>query len=396
MNCRMEDVFAERAKKIKLTATREIMKNTEAKDIISFAGGLPASEVFPIDELASAADKVLRVDGTSALQYTISEGIFPLREYVAEMVKEKYGIPAKPENILITNGSQQALMLLGMMFFDQGDKVVMEDPTYLAAIQAFEICNPQFIAVTLEDDGIDLEKLGHVLKNNKVKALYAVTSFHNPTGVYYSLEKREGLARLLEKYNVLLIEDNPYNEIRFAGDERPPVCQLYQGRKIMLGTFSKILSPGLRMGWVCSDEEIINKLNAFKGSADLCSNNLSQRIICQFLKDNDISKHIEKIRQVYRSRCFCMVDAIDDFFKCEKHYVRPDGGMFIWLTLPGNISTTEVFHEALRKGVAFVPGEAFYCTEKKYNSMRLNFTHASEEKIRHGIELLAEVFECYQ
>ena len=275
---------------------REILKVTEDSNIISFAGGLPNPAFFPVKEIAEAAAKIFEMDGRNVLQYSTTEGYLPLRKYIAERYLKRNGLKIHPDQILITNGSQQGLDLIGKAFLNKGDGVVIESPGYLGAIQAFSIYEPTFKSVSLLDDGIDIDMLKKTVRDEQIKLVYTVPTFQNPSGITYSRQKRKDVANILEKHDVIFIEDNPYYELRFAGEDLPLIRNFREENSILLGSFSKIVSPGLRLGWICTTNEIMEKIIIAKQASDLHSNYLAQRIVYQYLIDNDIDKHIIKIR----------------------------------------------------------------------------------------------------
>lgn len=379
--------FADRMSKTPRSFVREILKVTENPEIISFAGGLPNPESFPVETISKAVNKVLSENGKEALQYSTTEGYRPLREYIAQRY-ESQGLNIQPDEILITNGSQQCLDLVGKVFLNKNDTVVLENPTYLAAIQAFSLYEPIFKSVTLEEDGADLNELENILIEENPKIFYSVTSFQNPTGITYSKNKRKDLADLLKEHETVFVEDNPYGEIRFIGEDIPPV-KSYLSDSILFGSFSKIVSPGMRLGWIVANEEVMDKLITLKQASDLHSNYFTQRIVYQYLKDNPVDEHIQKIRDLYRTQRNTMIAMMEKYFPPEVQFTRPEGGMFIWATLPEGISTLELFDMAIKENVAFVPGQAFHTDGSGENTMRLNFSNSNPESIEEGIKRLA-------
>jgi 2-aminoadipate transaminase len=395
------DSFAVRMSGVHRSFVREILKVTEDPSIISFAGGLPHPKSFPVREVAEAARAVLAEDGPAALQYSTTEGYLPLRELVARQYARK-GVDVGPDEILIVNGSQQGLDLAAKVFLDAGDTVVVERPTYLAAIQAFSFFEPIFRAVPLEDDGICTEALARELAGQSPKLFYCVPNFQNPSGISYSVEKRQETARLLSSGSTVMVEDDPYGELRFLGEELPPVRSYiddYASRApgdaaILLGTFSKIVAPGLRIGWVCAGREIMERLIVAKQASDLHSNILSQRIVHRYLTDNDVAAHIALIRGMYRRQRDLMVRMVEQHFPAGARCTRPEGGMFLWVTLPEGMSAMDVFEPAIREKVAFVPGQAFFTDGGGENTMRLNFSNSDEERIEEGIKRLGAVLKA--
>lgn len=370
---------------------REILKVTEDSNIISFAGGLPNPAFFPVKEIAEAAAKIFEMDGRNVLQYSTTEGYLPLRKYIAERYLKRNGLKIHPDQILITNGSQQGLDLIGKAFLNKGDGVVIESPGYLGAIQAFSIYEPIFKSVSLLDDGIDIDMLKKTVRDEQIKLVYTVPTFQNPSGITYSRQKRNDVANILEKHDVIFIEDNPYYELRFAGEDLPLIRNFREENSILLGSFSKIVSPGLRLGWICTTNEIMEKIIIAKQASDLHSNYLAQRIVYQYLIDNDIDEHIIKIRDAYKIRRDLMVSMISEHFPEEIEFTKPEGGMFLWITLPEKISSLDLFEHAIKVNVAFVPGNPFYVNGGGNNTLRLNFSNSDEEQIEIGIKRLANI-----
>jgi 2-aminoadipate transaminase len=389
----MNNLFADRMDKIHKSFIREILKVTQDSKVISFAGGLPNPRLFPVKELADAYQKVLHQDGENVLQYSTTEGYLPLREYVAERYFTKKGLQASPNEILITTGSQQGLDLIGKVFLNKGDRIIIERPGYLGAIQAFGIFEPEFVPVPLHDDGIDTDLLEKALNAGKTKLFHTVINFQNPSGVTYSRQKREKLADIIKDRNMVLVEDNPYGELRFMGEDMPSMKSYLPDATIVLGSFSKVVTPGLRLGWICAAADVMEKIVVAKQSSDLHSNYLSQRAVYQYLIDNDLDEHILNIRKVYKRQRDSMVSMIEEHFPREIKCTKPDGGMFLWVTLPENLSSLHLFKLATQENVAFVPGRAFYVDGGGDNTLRLNFSNSDEEKIEEGIKRLAKVIK---
>ena len=385
------NLFADRMGIAHKSFIREILKVTEDSNIISFAGGLPNPAFFPVKEIAEAAAKIFEMDGRNVLQYSTTEGYLPLRKYIAERYLKRNGLKIHPDQILITNGSQQGLDLIGKAFLNKGDGVVIESPGYLGAIQAFSIYEPTFKSVSLLDDGIDIDMLKKTVRDEQIKLVYTVPTFQNPSGITYSRQKRKDVANILEKHDVIFIEDNPYYELRFAGEDLPLIRNFREENSILLGSFSKIVSPGLRLGWICTTNEIMEKIIIAKQASDLHSNYLAQRIVYQYLIDNDIDKHIIKIRDAYKIRRDLMVSMISEHFPEEIEFTKPEGGMFLWITLPEKISSLDLFEHAIKENVAFVPGNPFYVNGGGNNTLRLNFSNSDEEQIEIGIKRLANI-----
>lgn len=387
-----QDLFADRMSGIPESFIREILKVAASQHVISFAGGLPNPSLFPAEKLAIAAEKVLRKDGRSALQYAPTEGYLPLRDFLAQRQSLKEGITILPEQILMLNGSQQGLDLCGKLFCNKHEPILLEEPSYLGAIQAFSAYEPTFHTVRLLHDGPDQIDFDYVARKVKPKFFYAIPNFQNPTGYSYSRAKRISLAESQSGSPMLWIEDNPYGEIFFSDHDRPDFHSLIPEKTIQLGSFSKIMSPGMRLGWASGPLPLIRKMAIAKQASDLHTNNLSQRIAYQFLCDNDLDDHLNAIRKFYRQQCERMVSFIKQFFPANIDIVKPEGGMFLWITLPEHINATAFLDKALRKDVIFVPGSNFFVhPEKGTNTLRLNFSNPSEEEMKKGLFILGEI-----
>jgi 2-aminoadipate transaminase len=390
-------IFSDRISDVPRSFIREILKVAISKDIISFAGGLPNKELFPVEALKQSAIRVFDREGKDALQYSNTEGYLPLREYIAERYKKKMGILISAENILITSGSQQGLDLLGKILINEGDEVIMEEPGYLGAIQAFSCYQPRFLPIELNNDGIDTSKLARTLRQNRPKLFYTVPEFQNPSGLSYSKYIRNEVARLISGHKLFLVEDNPYIDIRFQDDLQLSFYQQLPEQTILLGTFSKTAVPGMRLGWIVAPDEVMEKLIVAKQAADLHTNSFIQYVVYDYLIHNSIEKHIELISNVYGEQCKAMIHAMEKYFPKEVSFTRPNGGMFLWVTLPHEIDSMNLFELALQKKVAFVPGNPFY-TDKREScpTMRLNFSCSDVEKIQRGIQRLAESIQEIQ
>lgn len=384
----MNNLYAKRMTTIPKSFIREILKVTENPEVISFAGGLPNPRFFPIAEIAKAATDVLAGADVSALQYSTSEGYQPLREYIAQRYRQKKGLDISADEILITNGSQQGLDLIGKVFIGKDDRIAVEQPAYLGAIQAFSIYEPQFCPVPLLKDGVDTDQLKKLLDGNRIKLFHTVINFQNPSGISYSQQKRDELAEVFEQYDTVLIEDDPYGELRFTGTAPSSMRSRLNGKAILLGSFSKTIAPGLRLGWVCAKREIMDQLVTVKQASDLHSNSLAQRIVHRYLMSNDVDRHIETIIKAYKKQRDAMIAAIQENFPPEVSFTRPEGGMFVWVTLPERLSSLELFENAVKENVAFVPGTPFFTNGGGDNCMRLNFSNADEDMIKEGIQRL--------
>jgi 2-aminoadipate transaminase len=390
----MNITFANRVHGVPRSFIREILKIASNKDVISFAGGLPNAALFPVRDIAEATKRVLTESGPLSLQYSDSEGFLKLREQIAQRYKEKLGIEIPVEQILITTGSQQALDLLGKIFINEGDEVIMEEPGYLGAIQAFSVYQPKFLSVLLHNKGMDLDGLAGTLHNHKPKLMYVVPNFQNPSGISYTAENRKKVTDLLRGTDTLLIEDDPYGELRFKGDPQPSFKTYLPDQTIMLGTFSKIVVPSFRIGWIVAPTFIMDKLIVMKQAADLHTNFFSQMILQAYFEMFDNKAHIRKVSEAYGKQRDAMVNAIKKYFPENVKYTEPDGGMFLWVILPENLSSAELLEIAMKKNVVFVPGNQFYTNRTgDVNTLRLNFTCSNEETIDRGIKILGDTIK---
>ncbi|NLV26083.1 MAG: PLP-dependent aminotransferase family protein [Methanomicrobiales archaeon] len=386
----MDYQFADRMSKTPRSFIRETLKVTECPDIISFAGGLPNPTLFPVHELAQVAKDVISDEGAAVLQYATTEGYLPLREWVAERYSRRYDMSVSPDEILITHGSQQCLDLCGKIFIDKGTPVGIEEPGYLGAIQAFSLYEAGFVPVKLETDGPVLADVENAMKK-KCRFFYGVPNSQNPSGLTWSESKRKDVADIIRIHDSVFVEDDAYGEIRFDGDVSKPVKKHIPDQVVMNGSFSKIITPGMRMGWVCAPEDVMNRLVTAKQATDLHSSILAQRIIFRYLSEYPIDSYIRKITETYRKQCGCMINVIKKEFPDSVSYTIPDGGMFLWVTLPQGCSSLDVFNKALEKKVAVLPGIPFYTQGGGENTIRLNFTNSSFEQIEEGIHRLSEV-----
>ena len=387
----MKTAYARRISSLQASEIRELLKITEQPDVISFAGGLPAPELFPIREIKAMCSSVLETDGERALQYAATEGYQPLRRWIAERMNATLGTRHDPDNILITNGSQQGLDLCGKVFLDEGDLVLCESPTYLAAITAFRAYGCRFVEVPTDDLGLIMDELESILKSTPgVKAVYVIPNFQNPTGRTMALERRQRLAELAASFNVMVLEDNPYGELRYEGEALPSIQSFDRGgRVISLGSFSKILCPGLRIGWVAGDREIIRKYVLVKQGLDLHSNTFAQALIAAYLVHYDLQAHIGRLVKIYKKRRDVLLAAMEGLFPAEVSCTRPEGGLFAWATLPEHINTRALLEDCLERKVAFVPGGSFFPNGGHENTMRINFSNMAEERIEQGIAIMA-------
>jgi 2-aminoadipate transaminase len=390
---KMEFKYARRMEHLQASEIREILKVTERPDIISFAGGLPAPELFPVEEILNVNRIVLEEQGTRALQYTTTEGYAPLREWIAERMNARLGTSFDRDNILLTHGSQQALDLSGKVFLDEDDVVLCESPTYLAAISAFRAYGCKFVEVPTDNEGMIPDELDRILTStDRVKLIYVIPDFQNPTGRTWSLERRKRLAQAAMKHQVMVVEDNPYGELRFEGKALPSVKSFDDiGCVLCLGTFSKTFCPGYRIGWIAGDKKAIEKYVLVKQGADLQCNTIAQLEIAKYLELYDIDEHIERIREVYRRRRDVTVKTMEEVFGPDIEFTRPQGGLFAWIELPEHINSRDVLLKSLEKKVAFVPGGSFFPNGGKENTLRINFSNMPEDRIVEGLQSLARV-----
>ena len=386
--------FADRMDNIKASEIRELLKLTQKPEIISFAGGLPAAESFPVKEFAKASGEIMKNNGTAALQYGPTEGIDTLRKHIVNRLN-KVKVNAEFSDIMITSGSQQGLDFSAKLFINPGDVILCEAPTYLGAINAFKAYQPKFIEIPMDDDGMMMDKLEDALKTTKnVKFIYAIADFQNPTGRTMSLERRKKLVELANKYDVIIIEDNPYGELRFKGEILPAIRHFdTEGRVVFLGTFSKILSPGIRLGWVNASPEILSKYIMIKQGADLQSSTISQMDTAKLLDEIDIEKHIQSIIALYGKRKELMVKTMEEEFPSNVKWTNPDGGLFLWVILPENVSARDLAVKALEEKVAFVPGGSFFPNGGNENTLRMNYSAMPDDKIVEGIKRLGKVLK---
>lgn len=396
-----DDRYALRTIAMKGSAIRELLKITQMPDVISFAGGMPAPEIFPVKEFKEACIRVLDEHGSEALQYGTTDGYLPLREMISRHTNQ-YGIKVTADNIMITNGSQQALDLLGKIFINPGDRILVESPTYLGALQAWNTYNAQYVTVPSDDDGIQVDKLEMALRAGP-KFMYVLPNFQNPTGVTIPLERRKILVELADRYGVPIIEDDPYGQLRFEGKHIPTVEYLddqlhgngdsYHGNVIYLSTFSKILAPGIRLAWVVATPEIVQKLVTAKQGADLHTSTFNQIVAYEVSRKGFLDEHIKRINSVYKERRDVMLEELEKNMPEGVKWTKPLGGLFLWASLPEKCNSKELLIKAVEKKVAFVPGESFYPNGGGQNTMRLNFSNAQPDMIRIGIRRLAETIK---
>ncbi|HET9451394.1 MAG TPA: PLP-dependent aminotransferase family protein [Aggregicoccus sp.] len=384
--------LSRRMSRMTTSAVREILKVADRPDILSFAGGLPAPELFPVEAIARAHAEVLATQGSSAMQYSITEGYPPLREWLSQLMAQR-GISAGAERILITNGSQQGIDLVGKVLLDAGDRVAVENPSYLAALQSLGGYEVQFDAVGSDAEGMRVDELEALLQGpTPPRLIYVVPDFHNPTGRQLSLARRKRLVELAQRYCVPILEDDPYGELRFGGQNLPKLAALDdQGVVIYISTFSKTLAPGLRVGWMVAPPSLLKGLTIAKQASDLHTGTLSQRAIATLLGSFDYAGHIGMLRQVYGARCQTMLDALEQNLPEGSKWTVPAGGMFVWVELPEGMSADALFHKALEQKVAFVPGSPFFVGVSSGRFMRLNYSNRTPELIVEGMQRLGRV-----
>ena len=389
--------YAHRTQRMGSSVIRELLKLTEQPDIISFGGGLPAPEVFPLKEFQAACNEVLEHHGAQSLQYSTTEGYRPLREMIARHTS-RFSVEVTAENILITSGSQQALDFIGRLFINRGDYIVVESPTYLGALQAWNAYGAQYISVRADENGMIVDELEAALRVGP-KFIYVLPNFQNPSGSTLSLERREQLVRIADRYGVPIIEDDPYGQLRYEGEHIPTVVSLdskergqngghYSGNVIYLSTFSKLLAPGLRLGWVIAPEQVIRKLVMTKQAADLHTPSFNQYVAYEVAKGGFLDEHVKLIRATYKERRDVMIEMMEEMFPAGVTWRKPQGGMFLWGILPEGMDAAAVLKRAIERKVAFVPGESFHPTGGGKNTMRLNFSYSSPDTIREGMTRL--------
>ena len=392
--------YAQRTVGIKSSAIRDLLKITQRPEIISFGGGLPAPDVFPVKRFEEACHRVLSEHGALALQYSTTEGYQPLREMIAHNLS-RYGIFARAENVLIVSGSQQALDLIGKLLINRGDRIVLEAPTYLGALQAFNVYGAQYVPVPIDNDGMQTEQLDSSLRTGP-KFMYVLPNFQNPAGVTLSEGRRHQLILLADKYGIPIVEDDPYGQLRYEGEHITPLVVLDRenlrrdngftlGNVIYLSTFSKTLAPGIRLAWIVAPEDVIGKLVQLKQAADLHTSTFNQYVAYEVARDGFLDQHVKLIRQVYRERRDAMLQALHEYFPPEVTWTRPQGGLFLWVTMPEGTDSESLLRAALAENVAFVPGDSFYPNNGREGSrhMRLNFSHSQPELIGEGIRRLS-------
>jgi 2-aminoadipate transaminase len=397
--------YAGRTSELRASEIRQLLHLTEQPDVISFAGGLPAPEAFPLQECRAACERVLEQHGAQSLQYSTTEGFLPLREMISRHMA-RYGITARPSNILITSGSQQALDLVGKLLLDPGDVVAVEEPTYLGALQAFRAYQARFVGVPADVDGIRVDLLQQVLENQRVKLLYLLPNFQNPSGVTMSELRRQRVIELAARHEVPILEDDPYGQLRYEGEHRTPLVVLDEERArggaqasleeahvLYTSTLSKLVAPGFRIGWVTGPDKVINSLVQLKQGTDLHTSTFSQMVAYETCRGGFLDQHVRDLRRLYSERRDAMLAALEQHMPPGTRWTRPEGGLFLWVTLPGDLDAREVLKHAIGSKVAFVPGSAFYPNGGGQSSMRLNYSYSAPGVIWTGIQRLGKVVE---
>lgn len=389
----MEYRISDKMKSLKPSAIREIFKSLTDPTIISFAAGNPAPESFPVEDLARISADIFREEASVALQYGITEGYMPLRRDVEQRLSSRFAIDTENNMTIITSGGQQGIELLTKTMCNEGDVVICENPSFIGALNAFRSSGCETVGVPLVDGGIDLEALEATMKAcPNAKILYLIPTFQNPAGTCMSLEKRKAVLELCKKYNIIILEDNPYGELRFAGEEIPTIKSLdTDGIVVYSGSYSKVLSAGMRIGFICGPEPIVTKMVVAKQVEDVHTNLFFQMLCHRYITECDIDKHIEGIRALYRRKCNLMLSELDKNMPDCVKYTRPEGGLFLWCTLPDSIDQGAFVKAAMAKKVAVVPGQAFNCdTNAPSQSFRLNYSTPSDEQIINGVGYLCD------
>ena len=396
----MDDPIARRSSSMRSSEIREILKLTQKPEIISFAGGLPNPKAFPHTELRKISDKLLSEKYETVLQYGITEGYNDLREAILDRMK-RYKVDVTLDNIIITTAAQQGLAALGLVILNPGDKIAVSYTTFLGMLTVFSLMESVAVPLSMDENGLNIDELENRLEENKkkgtpIKIVYVVPNFQNPTGVTLSEQRRRRLVELAGEYNFFIIEDDPYGELRYSGDPIDMIISFdtpkgNEGNTIYIGTFSKTIAPGLRVGWAVGPENLLRKMVIAKQALDLCTDTFSQALIAEYLKQGLMDDHNERIRNLYRHKRDVMLENMEKYFPAEVTWMRPDGGLYLWVILPKGIDTKELLRKAVEKKVAFIPGHVFTTDIKIQNTLRLNFSCESDENIEEGIKRLGEV-----
>ena len=392
-----DKMYAKSAEKLTSSAIREILKRTMDPSITSFAGGYPANEMLPFEEVRIASNKILtdKQMQVGALQYGPTEGYIPLKEYICEQM-QKYGVPAVPGNVTITNGAQGGIFLIGLIFIEPGTTVLVERPTYLGVINPWRHLGANFVSISVDKDGMVVDELPGIIEKYHPKIIYTMPNFHNPLGVTMSLERRKRFAEIVSQHDdIMVVEDDPYGKLRYTGDHLPPIISLLKDRTFRLQTVSKVMAPGLRVGWIVAPEQPLAKIfQAIQGEC-LYTSTYNQMIVNEIYRSGVMEERIKLLRKVYGERRAITLDCIDRYFPKEVQCTRPDGGLFLWATTPPSINTLEFFDKALAQKVAFVPGASFYANGEKegLQTLRVNFSYSGPEKIEPGMKVLGNTLK---
>ena len=384
--------FSPAAYHLESSIIRDILKFSNQPGVISFAGGLPGPDLFPVEELREAADRVLTHYGRKALQYGLSMGYPPLREFIAERVAMRGGVQLTADNILVTSGSQQALDVVGRAFLEPGQYVLCCRPTYLGALQAFSFYGARYTAVNMDDNGMMVETIDPLIREHRPRLFYVVPNFQNPSGITMSEKRRQLLVQKAQQYGIPIVDDNPYGELRYSGTDVPSIKSIGGQAVIQLGTFSKIISPGLRIGWIAASRQTMGVFERVKQCTDLHTNEFAQYVIYEFVQNGALDRHIERLKVAYHARRDAMLRAMSEFFPETVTWTKPEGGLFLWVRLPEGADAAELFKAAIEEKVAYVPGKPFHTDGSGSNTLRLNFSNASQENIHEGIKRLGRVF----
>lgn len=387
--------FAKRMERMQASEIRELLKLTAQPDIISFAGGLPAPELFPVEEIAKVSHDLVLKEGRQLLQYATTEGRPTLRAKIAKRMADKYNTKVAPDDILITTGSQQCLDFVGKLFLDPDDVVLCESPSYLGALNAFNAYQPKFVEVPTDNGGLIPEELDKILETTpNCKFIYVIPDFQNPTGRTWSMERRQKFMEVVNKHNLPVVEDNPYGELRYEGEILPSLKSLdTKGLVMFLGTFSKIFCPGLRLGWVAAEHSLLTEFVKIKQSADLHTSNFDQGVADAYMDAYDLDEHVKEIVALYKHRRDLILKSMDEYFPAGTEWTHPEGGLFLWLTFPEGVSARKVFSKCIEMKVAGVIGDAFYPNQKTDRSMRINYSNMPDDRIVEGIKRMAKAIE---
>ena len=387
--------FASRMDNMSASEIRELLKSASDPQIIKFSGGFPAAELFPVDEMKQAAMKVFDEMGETALQYSSTDGYLPLREQIAKRMSEKEQIETDADHILMTSGSQMGLDFSARVFLDEGDVVLLEAPSYLGAINAFKTCQPKFVSIPTDDEGMIIDELKKAIaENDNIKFCYVIPTFQNPTGKVWSLERRKQFMEVMTEAEIPVVEDNPYGELRFEGESLPALKSLdTKGLVIYLGTLSKILAPGYRLGWVCASDEILEKYNVMEQAGALQASTIGQMECAKYMEMFSLDEHLEKILPAYDSRRKCMIEAMEEYLPEGCKFTRSEGGLFTWIEAPEHVDMKALQPECIKRGVAYVPGAPFFPNGGGLNTARLNYSAEPEDRIKEGIKIIGDAIK---